>query len=166
IDVNCTVHPGAVEQNGFLRQPREMGTVRGLQRDTEVRRRSLGAVDFFGRRGRRHETRALPGRDVDVETIAAGHAAGGVDKDGREALGFGRGKAYPQRPRLMQMATAGDALRDVHVEGYRAPRPVGRKYCRRRTDDLGLHLSLGPAFWRSPRSFQSAIWRLISPGSS
>ena len=128
IDIDAARYPRPVEQDGFLRQPGEMRAAVGLQRDVELRGRPGRAIDFFRRRRRQRQPRAFAGRDVDIETVAAGDAAGGVDEHGRQALGFRRGKAHAQRAGFMQGAAAGDAVLQVHVE--RAPRP-GRGWPRR-----------------------------------
>ena len=94
--------PRAVEQDGLLRQPGEMRAGRGLQGDVELRRPARRAVDLFGRRRRQRQPRALAGRDLDVKTVAAGDAAGGVDEHGRQPLVLRRGKPHAERAGFMQ----------------------------------------------------------------
>ena len=71
----------------------------------------------------------------------------------------------------MQVAAAGDAVREVHVEFYRAPGAVGREYRRSCAGNFGPHpsppvsASSAPEPRRLKRLAYSAIWRLISPGS-
>ena len=128
-----------------------------------------GPVDLFRRRRGHRQARALAGRDLDVETIAAGDAAGGVDEHRRQALGLGRGKAHAQRAGFMQMAAAGDAIDLMHVERDRAPGPVGRENRRSRARGIGPHPPTPPTgahLAGRVKSRYSAIWRLISPGSS
>ena len=48
-----------------------------------------GAIDLLGRRRRQRQPRALAGCDIDVETVAAGDAAGGVDEHAGQAVAFG-----------------------------------------------------------------------------
>ena len=110
-----------------------------LQRDIELRGRTLGPVDLFGGRRRHREARSFAGRDIDVETIAAGDAARGVDEDRRQTVGLGRGKADAQRAGFMQMAAAGDALDLMHVESHRAPGTVGREDRQSRARGIGPH---------------------------
>jgi hypothetical protein len=93
---------------------------------------------FRCRRGHR-QPRSRANRNIDVEAVAAGDAAGRIDENRREAFGLGRGKADAQRAGFMQMAAAGDALNLVHVEGDLAPRPVGRENRGSRNIAVGPH---------------------------
>ncbi len=142
-----------------------------LQGDVDLRRRALRPIDLFGGGCRHRQARALAGRDIDVETIAAGNAARGVDENRREAVGFRRRETNPQRAGFMQMAAAGDTLEQLHVERHRALRPVGRENRRGRTRGIGPHpppdLPKSAHGHRRPRHqfAYSAIWRLISLGS-
>ena len=71
---------------------------RRLQRDVELRGRPSAAVDFFRRRRGHREPRSLAGRDLDVEPIAAGDAAGSVDEHRRQAVASGEGKRTRSEP--------------------------------------------------------------------
>ena len=54
------------------------------------------------------KARAGADLDVDVEAVAAGHAAGGVDDDGLERVAaVGVREAHPQRARLVHARRAG-----------------------------------------------------------
>ena len=57
------------------------------------------AVDLLGRRGGDDEPRALADRDVEIEAVAAGNAAGGVDDHGFKLGGRRAGTAHAQRAR-------------------------------------------------------------------
>jgi hypothetical protein len=127
IDIDPPRHPRPVEQDGFLRQPGEVRARSRLQGDIELRGGALGPIDFFRGRRRHHKPRSGAGRDLDVETIAAGDAARGVDENRREPLRLGRREAHAQRAGFVQMAAAGDALDLVDVEPHRAPGPIGRE---------------------------------------
>ena len=122
-------NPRPVEQDGLLRQPGEMRARLRLQRDIELRGGTGRAVDLFGRRRRQRQPRSLAGRDVDVETVAAGDAAGRVDEHAGQPLLLRGRKAHAQRTGFMQVATAGDAVLQTHVKPDRALGPVGRE-CR------------------------------------
>ncbi len=102
IDVEPAQHPRPVEQNGLLRQPGEMRAGLRLQGNIEPRGGTLGPVDFFRRRRRHREPRPLAGRNIDVETIAAGDAARGIDEYRRQAFRLGRGETHAQRAGFMQ----------------------------------------------------------------
>jgi hypothetical protein len=97
IDIDPPRHPRPVEQNGFLRQPCEMRAGGGLQGDIDLRGRSLRPVDFFRRGGGHREARARTDGDVDIEAVAAGDAARGVDEHGRKSLRLRGRKAHAQR---------------------------------------------------------------------
>src|SRR5229473_2638598 len=120
VDVDPPRNVRAVEQNGFLRQPGEMRAGFRLQRDIELRGWPRRAVDLLRRRRGQRQPRPLTGCDVDVETVATGNAARGVDEHGGKTLGLGRGKSHAQRAGLMQLSTAGDAILQTHVKLHRA----------------------------------------------
>ena len=67
------------------------------------------AIDFFRRRGGDGEPRAGADVDVDVEAVAAGHAAGGIDDARHRARRrYGRWESAPaaSRPRATRRAPA------------------------------------------------------------
>ncbi len=115
-----------------------------------------------GRRGQ-GQPRAFLRRDLDIETIAAGDAAGGIDEHRRQPVAFRRGKAHAQRAGFMQDAAARHAVDRAHVEGDRAAGAVGRKH--RCAESFGPHPPLGARLLAAARNDQSAICRLISAGS-
>ena len=59
-----------------------------------------GAIDLFGGRRRHRQPRSLASLDVDVETVAAGDAAGGVDEDRRKAVRLGETESAPAASRI------------------------------------------------------------------
>ena len=76
---------------------------------------------------RANSGRIFTGCNIDVKTITAGHATGGVDENGGKALVFRRRKAHAKRAGFMQMAATGDALDLLHIELHHAPGAVGRE---------------------------------------
>jgi hypothetical protein len=129
IDIDTPDNPCTVEQDGFLRQPGEMRSPLRLQRDIELRGGSGRAIDLFGRRRRQRQPRSLARRDIDIEAVAAGDAAGRVDEHARQAFCFGRGKAHAQRAGFMQIPAARDSILENHIEPHRALGAVGRECC-------------------------------------
>ena len=87
-----------------------------FKRDVELGGRARRAIDLFRRRRGQRQPRAFAGRDLDIEAIAAGDAAGRVDEHRRQPLAFRRGKAHAQRAGFMQGAAARDAVAELHVE--------------------------------------------------
>src|SRR5258708_10580042 len=67
----------------------------------------------------------------------------------------------------MQVAAAGGALEEMHVERHRAPGAVGRENRRSNAGGIGPHPPPGarPVAGRVTKLCYNAIWRLISPGS-
>ena len=133
-----------------------------LQGDIELRGGTGRAIDFFGCRRRQRQPRSLACRDIDIKTVAAGNAAGGVDEHARQPFRFGRGKAHAQRAGFMQIAAAGDAVLEMHAEP--APRP-GRGWPRTSPNSRACYRSASVPQTQRPIRPYSAIWRLISAGS-
>ena len=81
VDLDVPVQHCLVEQDRLLRQPRERGARRNAELDVDDDRRAEAAIDLFGRRAGDHQSRILADRHVDIEGVAAGHAAAGVDRE-------------------------------------------------------------------------------------
>ena len=141
VDIDAPDNPRPVEQDGLLRQPGEVRAALRLQGNVELRGGAGRAVDFFSRRRRQRQPRSLAGRDIDIEAVAAGDAAGGVDEHAGQPLLLGGRKAHAQRAGFMQIAAAGDAVMQTHVEPHRAPGPVGRECRGSRARNIGPHPS-------------------------
>ncbi len=107
IDIDAPRDPRAVEQDGLLRQPGKVRARLGPERNVELGRRSRRAIDLLGRRRRQRQPRALTGRNIDVETVAAGDAAGRVDEHAGQAVVLGRGKPDAERAGFMQSRRGG-----------------------------------------------------------
>ena len=77
----------------------------------DFRIRTERAVDLFRGGGRGGQPRAGADGNVDIEAVAAGHAAGGIDHHGVErAVALAIRKAHPQRPGLMHARAASAAM--------------------------------------------------------
>ena len=123
----------------------------------ELRGRTLRPIDLLRGRRSRRKARPLAGRNLDVETIAAGDTAGSIDENRRQTRRLGRGKANTQRAGFMQMTAAGEAFDLMYVEGHRTLGTVGR-------ENRGS-LACGIDPHSSPGRNYSAICRLISLAS-
>ena len=105
IDVDAAPQPRLIEHDRLLRQPCQCAAGTDVEFYANVRVWPERAVDFLRRRGGDGQPRAGADFDVDVEAVAAGHAARGIDDDGfQRGLAVAVGKAHPQRAGFVDAA--------------------------------------------------------------
>src|SRR6202011_2866720 len=130
LDVDGAVEARAVEQDRLLRQPRERSGRAGAKLDPDLRVGPERAVDLFGRCARNGKPRRIACRDVEVEAVAAGDAARGVDERRLKLAGARPGKMHTQPTRLVQPYAAGDPAAVFGDERDAADRTVRGKHLR------------------------------------
>lgn len=93
VDVDAAIEPAGREEDGFLRQPIEMGTGADGEPGFDLGGTADGAVDALAGLGGEHH--ATVGGDLGgpVHVVAASQAAGGVDQHSFERVGMGMGEA-------------------------------------------------------------------------
>ena len=105
LDVDAAPQPRLIEHDRLLRQPRQCAAGTDVEFHFDVRVRPERAVDFLRGRGGDGQPRAGADCDVDVEAVAAGHAAAGIDDHGfQRGLAVAVGKPHPQRARFVDAA--------------------------------------------------------------
>ena len=129
LDVEAAPQPGAVEEDGFLRQPFEGGAGFRPEARGDAGVGAEGAVELLGSGGAERGGGALPQLHRDAQRVAAGQAAGGVDQGGeRRFAGLRPGEEDAQRGGLMEMAQHGaghgDGCRPGEGEFRRALGPL------------------------------------------
>ena len=143
IDIDAAQDPRPVEQDGLLRQPPSRAPASAFSAMLSWAE-ATGTIDLLGCGRCQRQRGALAGHDIDVETVAAGDAAGRVDEHARQAVSLGRGKPHAQRARFMHYAAPGYAVLALDVEFDRALGPVGRECGRCRARGFGPHPSPKP----------------------
>ena len=102
IDVNRAPQADLIEDNRFLRQPRELAALADVELHDNLGVRRQRPIDFFRGGGGHGQTGPGTDFDIDIETVAARHAARRVDNDGAEiARHFMVWEAHAQRPGLV-----------------------------------------------------------------
>ena len=110
LNVDAAPQPRLIEHDRLLRQPRQGAAGTDVELDADVGVRPERAVDFLRRRCGDGKPRAGADLDVDVEAVAAGHAACGIDDDGvQRGKAIAVGKAHPQRASFVDAAAAAAA---------------------------------------------------------
>src|SRR5262249_22060659 len=93
----------------LLWQPGEGSAAAGGKLDADLRGRPERTIDLLGRRCADDKPRLISCRDIEVEAVAADNAARRVDEHRLKLSRAGAGEPHPQRARLVQAFTRGNA---------------------------------------------------------
>ena len=107
-DLGAPIEPRPVEENGGLRQPGQPRACGERKLDADLRLAIAGAIDLLRRRGGDGRLGAGPQRHRDIDAVAAGQPAGGVEQHGLGRRALARvWKAHACRARLVQNGERG-----------------------------------------------------------